>query len=118
MFMIELENVTRSFAETIAVDHLNLRVGRGEVVGFLGPNGAGKSTTMRMIAGVLAPDEGVIKILGQDVVSAPLAAKNLIGYLPENNPLYEDMLVRDYLWLTARLRGVSRNSEQIDEAIG
>ncbi len=102
--MIELQNVKKSFGDTLAVSDLSLMIGEGQVVGFLGPNGAGKSTTMRMITGFLAPDAGQILVNGESVLENPRATKSLIGYLPENNPLYEEMLVRDYLRFTEQLR--------------
>src|SRR3970282_1044179 len=103
--MIKLNKVSKSFGATLAVDNISLDVGKGQVVGFLGPNGAGKSTTMRLITGYLVPDGGAITVDGVDVMEEPATTKSLIGYLPENNPLYEDMLVRDYLAFTAALRG-------------
>ncbi len=80
----------------------------GEVIGFLGPNGAGKSTTMKMMTGFMAPTEGTVYIEGIDVSQDPLAIKRKIGYLPENNPLYTDMAMIDYLWFCADIQGMSR----------
>ncbi len=114
--MIELESVKKTFGETVAVAELSLSIGEGQVVGLLGPNGAGKSTTMRMITGFLSPDSGTITINGASVVEDPRTTKSLIGYLPENNPLYEDMLVRDYLRFTERLRGKIQN-DALDIAV-
>lgn len=87
-------------------------------MGFLGPNGAGKSTTMRMITGYLAPDDGRIAIDGTDVVESPRTTKALIGYLPENNPLYEEMIVRDFLSFTAGLRQVANPLDSIVDRTG
>lgn len=115
--MIELINVKKSYGETLAVNELSLKIGEGQVVGFLGPNGAGKSTTMRMITGFLAPDAGSVTVNEKSVLENPAAVKSLIGYLPENNPLYEDMLVCDFLRFTQRLRGVPSNGEAIDLAV-
>lgn len=112
--MIELDNVKKNFGETVAVEQLSLSIGEGQVVGLLGPNGAGKSTTMRMITGFLAPDSGVVSVNGMSVAEDPRATKSLIGYLPENNPLYEDMLVRDYLRFTERLRGRRSDSDALE----
>ncbi len=115
--MIELEKVKKSFGATTAVDDLSLKIGQGQVVGFLGPNGAGKSTTMRMITGFLAPDEGEILINGVSVAEDPATTKAFIGYLPENNPLYEEMLVNEYLAFTARLRGRAGNGGTLEKVV-
>ncbi|NIN71973.1 MAG: ATP-binding cassette domain-containing protein [Gemmatimonadetes bacterium] len=104
--MITLDNVSKSFGRTVAVDDVSFTVDRGEVVGFLGPNGAGKSTTMRLITNFLEPDAGAVLIDGVDVREDPVAARRRIGYLPENNPLYDDMLVAEYLRFVGELRGV------------
>jgi ABC-2 type transport system ATP-binding protein len=103
--LITLENVTKSFGPTVAVDHVSFSVDRGEVVGFLGPNGAGKSTTMRLITNYLEPETGAVRIDGQDTRLDPVAARRRIGYLPENNPLYTEMLVDEYLRFVGDLRG-------------
>ena len=95
--MIEVLNLSKSFGQKVAVDDLTFSVGRGEVLGFLGPNGAGKSTTMRMITGFLPPTSGRASVGGHDIVDDPLAAKRLIGYLPENAPSYTDMTVHGFL---------------------
>ena len=102
--MISVEGVTKRFGELVAVRNLDFEVNRGEVVGFLGPNGAGKTTMMRMLTGTLEPDEG--RVLYDDVpISQDLtAAKERLGYLPETNPLYEEMLVAEYMEYAAQLR--------------
>jgi len=104
--MIRIENLVRTFGAKRAVDGISFGVERGEVLGFLGPNGAGKSTTMRMITGFIAPSSGKVSVGGHDVVEEPLAAKRLIGYLPENAPSYPDMTVRGFLEFAAALRGL------------
>jgi ABC-2 type transport system ATP-binding protein len=104
--LITLDNVSKSFGRTVAVDDVSFTVDRGEVVGFLGPNGAGKSTTMRLITNFLEPDDGAVLIDGVDVREDPVGARRRIGYLPENNPLYDDMLVAEYLRFVGDLRGV------------
>ncbi|MSR20950.1 MAG: ATP-binding cassette domain-containing protein [Gemmatimonadetes bacterium] len=106
--MISLEGVTKRYGGVTAVDRLTFKVERGDVVGFLGPNGAGKTTTMRMITGTLQPDEGAVLLDGVSVTDDPLAAKRRIGYLPEANPLYEELIVAEYLDYVADLRGLSR----------
>ena len=110
--MLELHNVSKSFQGTPAVKEVSFSIAKGEVVGFLGPNGAGKTTTMRMIAGVLEPDGGTIKVFGHDVVTQSLKTKARIGFLPENNPLYEDMLVSEYLDMAARFKRLSGSAKK------
>ena len=102
--MITVEGVTKRYGPLVAVSELSFEVGRGEVVGFLGPNGAGKTTTMRMLTGTLQPDEGRVLFDGRSIGDDLTAAKRRTGYLAESNPLYEDMLVCDYLAFAARLR--------------
>jgi ABC-2 type transport system ATP-binding protein len=118
--VIALNNVSKSFGPTVAVDDVSFTVDRGEVVGFLGPNGAGKSTTMRLITNYLEPDSGAVLIDGADVREDPVEARRRIGYLPENNPLYADMLVSEYLRFVADLRGVEGNGPDgaLDDAVG
>ena len=98
--------MTKVFGTKRAVDGVSFSVERGEVLGFLGPNGAGKSTTMRMITGFIPPSEGRITVGGYDVVDAPIQARRLIGYLPENAPAYTDMTVYGFLSFTAEIRGL------------
>jgi len=105
--MISVDGVCKRFGPVVAVDQLSFLVERGEVVGFLGPNGAGKTTTMRMITGTLQPDEGAVLLDGVSVSENPTAAKRRIGYLPEANPLYDELLVSEYLDYVADLRGLS-----------
>jgi len=104
MSFLTLEGVSKRFDGVIAVDAVSFAIDRGEVVGFLGPNGAGKTTTMRMITQYIEPDAGAIRLDGVAVADAARDAKRRIGYLPENNPLYSDMLVADYLAFIADLR--------------
>ncbi|HNE81775.1 MAG TPA: ATP-binding cassette domain-containing protein, partial [Flavobacteriales bacterium] len=94
---IRIENLTKRYGPQVAVDDISFRVGAGEVLGFLGPNGAGKSTTMRMICGLIAPNAGSIAVGGKEVAEEPDAVRGMIGYLPESNPLYDDMPVLDLL---------------------
>ena len=104
---IVVKNLTKYFGKTKAVDNLSFEVEPGEIIGFLGPNGAGKTTTARMITGYLAPTSGTIEIHGKDIQKDPYEARKMIGYLPEENPLYPDMDVVDYLDFIARLQGVN-----------
>jgi ABC-2 type transport system ATP-binding protein len=103
--MIEIEGLTKKFGPIAAVAGIDLRVSKGEVLGFLGPNGAGKSTTMKMVTGYLAPDAGRVKICGFDVERDPLSAQRAIGYLPEGAPAYADMTPRQFLGFIAHVRG-------------
>jgi ABC-2 type transport system ATP-binding protein len=119
MSFLSLDLVTKQFDGITAVDHVSFAVDPGQVVGFLGPNGAGKSTTMRMITQYYEPDSGTITLDGVPLAEAGRAAKHRIGYLPENNPLYEDMLVHDYLAFIAdlrRLAGLPRR-QALDAAV-
>ena len=105
--MISVEGVTKRYGPVVAVEKLSFGVQRGEVVGFLGPNGAGKTTTMRMITGTLQPDEGAVLFDGAPIADEPTEAKRRVGYLPESNPLYDELLVSEYLDYVAELRGLS-----------
>jgi ABC-2 type transport system ATP-binding protein len=120
MSLLSLDRVSKRFNGVVAVDEVSFGVDRGQVVGFLGPNGAGKSTTMRMITQFFEPDTGDIRIEGIPLAQAGREAKRRIGYLPENNPLYGEMLVSEYLEFVARLREIPRVERQAanDEAIG
>jgi ABC-2 type transport system ATP-binding protein len=110
--MIKVENLTRTFGPKVAVNGISFSVERGEVLGFLGPNGAGKSTTMRMITGFIPPTAGRITVGGHDVVEQPIAAKRLLGYLPENAPSYTDMTVLGFLGFIADLRALKGPAKQ------
>lgn len=114
--MIKVRNLKKFFGQKAAVNGVSFTVEKGEVLGFLGPNGAGKSTTMRMITGFIPPSEGQISVGGFDVVEEPIAAKKLIGYLPENAPAYTDMTVQGFLNFTAELRGLA--GAQKTKAVG
>lgn len=119
MSLLQLQDVAKRFDGITAVDQVSFTVDRGQVVGFLGPNGAGKSTTMRMITQFLDPDAGTIHFDGVPVANDPRGVKRRIGYLPENNPLYGEMLVSDYLDFIADLRQLSGTGKTraIDEAV-
>jgi len=104
--MIEITNLSRYFGSIHAVDGISFSISPGEIVGFLGPNGAGKTTTMRMMVGFLQPSQGSIRINDKNIYDDPIATSQAIGYLPESNPLYEDMIVYDYLRYVASLRGM------------
>jgi gliding motility-associated transport system ATP-binding protein len=119
MPLLALDGVSKRFGGIAAVDQVSFQVDRGQVVGFLGPNGAGKSTTMRMITQFIEPDTGAIRLDGVPLDEAGRDAKRRIGYLPENNPLYPEMLASEYLDFVGRLRELAGPSRQraIDEAV-
>jgi ABC-2 type transport system ATP-binding protein len=104
--MITVEHLTKSFGPKVAVDDVSFTVEKGEVLGFLGPNGAGKSTTMRMITGFIPPSNGSVRVGRHDMLTDPIPAKRLLGYLPENAPAYTDMTVYGFLGFAAELRGL------------
>jgi len=110
--MIKVQNLIKHFGHKRAVDGILFAVERGEVLGFLGPNGAGKSTTMRMITGFIPPTSGTVSVGGFDIVENPIAAKRLIGYLPENAPAYTDMTVQGFLNFTAEMRGLRGDAKE------
>lgn len=114
---IEVTRLVKQYGPQTAVDQISFSVQKGEIVGFLGPNGAGKSTTMKMITGYLEPDGGDILVCGIPVRQQPLAAKRKIGYLPEANPLYYEMYVREYLAFMAGVHTVDKPSDRIEEVI-
>ncbi len=105
--MIDVDGVTRRFGDFTAVDGVSLHIPRGEIVGLLGHNGAGKTTLMKMITGFLEPTAGSIRVDGHEVTAEPRAVQALIGYLPENCPLYPDMTVMEYLEFQAGLHGLA-----------
>jgi ABC-2 type transport system ATP-binding protein len=111
--MIEVSNLTKRYAGRTAVDDISFTVARGEIVGLLGPNGAGKSTTMRVLSGFMPATHGTVKVAGFDVFHDSEEARRRIGYMPENNPLYPEMRVREYLKFRARLKGLGwKNSRK------
>jgi len=106
---IVIENLTKRYGNQKAVDNISMKVATGEILGFLGPNGAGKTTTMKMITNFIAADEGEIYIGGKSLKDDPYELKKHIGYLPENNPLYHEMPVIDYLDFIARIQGIEKS---------
>lgn len=117
--MIKVEQLSKRYGSTVAVDSIDFEVKKGEIVGFLGPNGAGKSTTMRMLAGYLPPTSGRAEVAGYDIFSQSLRAREHIGYLPENVPLYPDMRVNEFLRYRGALKGVPgrRMSERLTDVV-
>ena len=118
--MIEVRGLRKEYAGKPAVKGLNFTVARGEIVGFIGPNGAGKSTTMRILASFLSATAGTAQVAGFDVERDSMEVRRRVGYMPENNPLPEDMRVREYLKFRARLKGLSRmaSRNRVDEVSG
>ena len=114
---IEVNLLAKQYGEQKAVNQISFSIQRGEIVGFLGPNGAGKSTTMKMITGYLASDSGSVKVCGREVAENPIAIKRKIGYLPEANPLYQDMYVREYLGFIAGVHQLANLKEAVEKAI-
>lgn len=109
---IEVNGVSKFFGELAAVNNLSFSVNKGEVIGFLGPNGSGKTTTMRMLTSFYTPDAGAINIDGLDTKDHDIATRERIGYLPENNPVYADLLVNEYLDFVADLRGLTKGGRR------
>ncbi len=117
--MIEARELTKYYGTHAAIREVSFTVSEGEIVGFLGPNGAGKSTTMRILTGFLSPTSGTASIAGHDIRTAGLKAREELGYLPENTPLYPDMRVREFLAYRSRIKSVprTRRNAAVDEAI-
>jgi len=107
--MIHVENLTKYYDDFCAVEQISLHIKKGEILGLLGPNGAGKTTTLRMLTGYFLPSSGNIRVKDFSIDKHPLEIKQLIGYLPESAPLYNDMLVYDYLDYVARIRGLEKD---------
>ena len=109
--MIKIEHLTKNYGSNCAVDDICVEIGRGETVGFLGPNGAGKSTTMNILTGCLSASAGRVSVDGIDMMADPIGVKRLIGYLPEQPPVYPDMTVEEYLNFTYDLKGCTFDRE-------
>ena len=109
---IEVRDLTKSFGDLRAVDHLSFSVDRGEIFGLVGPDGAGKTTTMRMLAGIMVPESGSITVAGCDVLADPEAVKNRISYMPQRFGLYEDLTVNENIRFYADLFGVARRARE------
>ena len=114
--MIHVENLSKNYGHIKAVKSISFDIGDGEIVGFLGPNGAGKSTTIKVLTGFLAPTSGSISINGMDIIENELEVQKCIGYLPELNPLYTEMVVYDYLQFIASVRNIK--GKQFSQALG
>ena len=117
--MIEVQDLTKSFGNKTAVDHISFTVNKGEILGFLGPNGAGKTTTMRVLTGYLPATTGTARIAGFDVFDDSMEVRRRIGYLPEAPPLYTDMTVSSYLDFVARIKNVAaeKRAQSVESAM-
>ena len=114
---IVVEDLVKNYGIQKAVNSISFSIKKGEITGFLGPNGAGKSTTMKMITGYLRPDKGTIKVCGIDVCANTITAKRKIGYLPEANPLYTDMYIKEYLSFIGGIHKIPNKLKRINEVI-
>jgi len=118
--LIEVDHLSKSYGNNVAVNDVSFNVGKGEILAFLGPNGAGKTTTMRILTGYLPATSGSARIAGFDVFEQSMEVRRRIGYLPETPPLYPDMSVRSYLEFVARIKGVPGDdiAKNVDRALG
>ncbi len=114
---VVVKDLAKHYGEQKAVNQISFEAKPGRILGFLGPNGAGKSTTMKMLTGYLQPTLGEAEIAGRNIQTEPLAIKKLIGYLPENTPLYMDMYVREFLGFVAETYGLKNVSQRVDDVI-
>lgn len=109
---IKVENVTKLYGAQKALDNVSFEVNKGEILGFLGPNGAGKSTMMKIISCFIPPTAGTVKVNGFDVIENSMDVRRMIGYLPESNPLYYDMFVKEYLGFVCGLYGIKKEKDK------
>ena len=114
---VRVKNLSKYFGKQKAVYGLSFEAKPGKILGFLGPNGAGKSTTMKMLTGYLSPTSGDAEICGKSILTEDLAVKRLIGYLPENTPLYNDMYIKEFLSFVGETYGISNLNNRVDEVI-
>ncbi len=114
---VKVINLTKKFGAQVAVNAISFEVGQGQIVGFLGPNGAGKSTTMKMLTGFLPPTQGQAFVDGIDVEKDPVAVKRITGYLPEHNPLYLDLYIKEYLLFCAGIFKLDKKEQRVKEII-
>ena len=116
---LQIIDLTKKFGEQTALNNINLNIKKNEIVGLLGPNGAGKSTLMKSITGVLKIETGQILFQGKDISQSPIESKKNIGFLPENNPLYQDMFVKEYLNFVANIHKISyKRVEEVIDLVG
>ena len=115
--MLKVQNITKKFGNTLALDNVSFEIDKGEVVGLLGPNGAGKTTCMRIITGFYFPDDGTVTVDGLNHAKNSTKIKSLIGYLPENNPLYPNLTVAEYLEFVGNLKGITDLKNEISSVV-
>ncbi|MBL7788741.1 MAG: gliding motility-associated ABC transporter ATP-binding subunit GldA [Chitinophagales bacterium] len=114
---IEVRNLTKKYDEQIALNNISFEIPKGNIVGFLGPNGAGKSTTMKILTGFIPQTSGIARVSGFDIAESPLEVKKRVGYLPEANPLYKDMYVKEYLHYVATIFHLPNTLAKVQEMI-
>ena len=114
---IEVKELSKKYGEQMALDNISFHINKGEIVGFLGPNGAGKSTTMKIICCYLNPTNGDVLVNGNSIKNKPIEIKSELGYLPENNPLYEEMYVREFLSFIAQIHQIKDIKKAVDQVI-
>lgn len=114
---IKVQSLSKHYGTQKSVDNISFSAERGRIIGFLGPNGAGKSTTMKMLAGYLQPTSGIAELCGLDVQRQPLEVKRIMGYLPEQTPLYADMYVKEFLLFVANTYGLKHPELKVEETI-
>lgn len=114
---ISISNISKLYGKQKALDDISIEIKKGEIVGLLGPNGAGKSTLMKIICGYIPPSSGTVEVMGYSIFDEPLKVKTNIGYLPENNPLYSEMYVKEYLVFVAGVFNIKNKKERIAEII-
>jgi ABC-2 type transport system ATP-binding protein len=114
---IIVENITKKYGEQKALDNVSFTIKAGEIVGLLGPNGAGKSTMMKIITCFIPPTSGMVKVYGHDIFENSLEVRKKVGYLPENNPLYQDLYIKEYLEFVAGIYKIPNKKERVEEMI-
>ena len=114
---IQVEDLVKIYGSQRALNGISFTAEKGQILGFLGPNGAGKTTTMKILTGFLYPSSGKASVCGFDLTESPIEAKRKIGYLPEHNPLYKDMYIREYLLTFAKISHIQNPSKRVEELI-
>ena len=114
---IKIQNLYKTYGEQVVLNNISFEVEKSEILGFLGPNGAGKTTTMKIIAGSLFPDSGIVEIDGENIFDNQIDTKKKVGYLAENNPLYDEMFVREFLLFIANVYDIPDKKRRVDELI-
>lgn len=115
---IKVQNLSKKYDDQLALNNISFEIPRSAIVGFLGPNGAGKSTTMKILTGYIPQSSGLANVAGFDTIESPLDVKRRVGYLPESNPLYKDMYVKEYLYYVANIYQLSQPAAKVQDMIG